>query len=264
MFSLYNSRLRWLFLFIILVCLCLSIRAYDQKPSKVEPKKEVKEKEYKPPFKEGWVEVHTAHFGVITDAGEKRGREVALRLEQIQVVFADLLKRNKLNYPVPVEVLALKSDKDYARVSPIRNGSAISAPAFFLANEDQDVIVLNLFDAEPWRAITHPLAHMMLDANYPPTQTWFDEGFAEYFSSIRVDNKTVELGGDPELQTKYAEDVQGNVSQVRHAPKSLTELLSGPVWLDMNDLLSMKLVTPEFEEGTHHTLFYAQSWIVMH
>ena len=30
-----------------------------------------------------WIEVHTAHFSVITDAGEKRGREVALRMEQI-------------------------------------------------------------------------------------------------------------------------------------------------------------------------------------
>jgi tetratricopeptide (TPR) repeat protein len=105
---------------------------------------------------------------------------------------------------------------------------------------------------------------MLLDGNYPPTQAWFDEGFAEYFASIRVDNKTVELGGDPELQSKYTEDLQGNVNQVRNAPKSLTELLSGPLWLNMSDLLTMKLATPEFEEGTHHSLFYAQSWIVMH
>ena len=226
--------------------------------------KEPKEKEYKPGFKEGWVEVHSAHFGVITDAGEKRGREVALRLEQMQAVFADLLKRNQLNYPTPVEVLALKSDKDYARISPIINGAATTAPGFFLADEDQYVIVLNLFADEPWRAIAHPLAHMLLDGNYPPTQAWFDEGFAEYFSSIRVDNKTVELGGDPELSSKFNEDIQGNVSQIRNAPKSLTELLQSPVWLNMNDLLTMKLVTPEFGEGTHHTLFYAQSWMVMH
>lgn len=226
--------------------------------------KEPKEKEYKPPFREGWVEAHTAHFGVITDGGEKRGREVALRLEQMQAVFADLLKRNKLSYPTPVEVLALKSDKDYARVSPVRNGVAISAPGFFLADEDQYVMVLNLFEDEPWRAITHDFTHMLLDGNYPPTQAWFDEGFAEYFSSIRVDNRTVELGGDPELASKFSEDLQGNINQARNPPKSFVELLSNPVWLSMNDLLTMKLATPAFAEGTHHTLFYAQSWIVMH
>src|SRR5579884_3298242 len=197
---------------ILLFCICIPLLASDQK--------EPKEKEYKPPFKEGWVEVHSAHFGVITDAGEKRGREVALRLEQMQAVFADLLKKNKLNYPTPVEVLALKSDKDYGRVSPVRNGIAIPDPGFFLADEDQYVIGLNLFEDEPWRAITHDLAHMLLDGNYPPTQAWFDEGFAEYFSSIRVDNRTVELGGDPELVSKYSQDIQGNINQMRNPPKS--------------------------------------------
>jgi tetratricopeptide (TPR) repeat protein len=235
---------------------CISLFAADQK--------EPKEKEYKPPFREGWVEVHSAHFGVITDGGEKRGREVALRLEQMQAVFADLLKRNKLNYPTPVEVLALKSDKDYGHVSPVRNGIAIPNPGFFLADEDQYVIVLNLFEDEPWRAITHDFTHMLLDGNYPPTQAWFDEGFAEYFSSIRMDNRTVELGGDPELISKYSEDIQGNINQMRNPPKSFVELLSSPVWLRMNDLLTMNLGTPEFAEGTHHTMFYAQSWIMMH
>ncbi len=243
--------------------LCLLAALLLTGPLFASVQEEAKEKEYKPGFKEGWVEVHSSHFGVITDAGEKRGREVALRLEQMQAVFADLLKRNKLSYATPVEVLALKSDKDYERISPIRNGAVISEPGFFLADEDQYVIGLDLFADEPWRAIAHPMAHMLLNGNYPPTQAWFDEGFAEYFSSIRLDNKTVELGGDPELSSKYREDIQGNVNQIRNA-KSLTELLESPVWLNMNDLLTMKLVTPEFEEGTHHTLFYAQAWMVMH
>ncbi len=33
-----------------------------------------------------WIDVHTTHFSVITDAGEKRGREVALRMEQMRAV----------------------------------------------------------------------------------------------------------------------------------------------------------------------------------
>jgi len=28
-----------------------------------------------------WLEIHSTHFTVITDAGEKKGREVALRFE---------------------------------------------------------------------------------------------------------------------------------------------------------------------------------------
>ncbi len=218
----------------------------------------------KPVAKEGWLEIHSAHFDIITDAGEKPGREVALRLEQMRKVFGELIMRDKLKMPVPLEVLALKSDADYERISPVRNRNATSDPGFFLAGEDKHIVVLDLFGIEPWRAVAHSFAHMLLDGNYPPTPAWFDEGLAEYFASIRLDNKTVDIGSDPELGNKYAEDLLGNVSDVRHPSKSLTELLSGPLWLNMPDFLQMRLKSPEYHEGTHHTLFYAQSWILVH
>ena len=42
-----------------------------------------------------WHEVHTAHFYVFTDAGDKRGREVALRMEQMRTLFGQLLLRRQ-------------------------------------------------------------------------------------------------------------------------------------------------------------------------
>src|ERR1700716_2195415 len=67
-----------------------------------------------------WLEVHTAHFSVITDAGEKRGREIALRMEQMRTVFGQLLLRDKLKMPVPISVIALKSEKQYGLVAPAK------------------------------------------------------------------------------------------------------------------------------------------------
>jgi tetratricopeptide (TPR) repeat protein len=218
----------------------------------------------KPTQKEGWLELHSSHFAVFTDAGEKRGREVAVRLEQMRAIFGGLLMRDKLRMTVPLDVIALKGDKDYQRVSPVRGGTPISEPGFFLAREDRNTAVLNLFAEEPWRAIAHPLAHVLLNGNYPPTQPWFDEGIAEYFSSVRVDNKQADMGGDPEVGSKYDVNAPGRMTQVRNPARSLTELLQAPVWLNMADLFRMKLNTPEFQEGTHHTMFYAQSWITMH
>ncbi|MGB7330416.1 MAG: hypothetical protein WBD25_03440, partial [Terriglobales bacterium] len=52
-----------------------------------------------------WIEVHTAHFSVITDAGEKRGREAALRMEQMRAVFGQLILKDKLKMPVPITVV---------------------------------------------------------------------------------------------------------------------------------------------------------------
>ena len=137
-----------------------------------------------------WLEVHSTHFTVITDAGEKKGREVALRFEQMRAVFALLLGKERLNQSVPLTILAFKNDKSYYQLAPLRQGQPIDVPGFFLPGDDQDFIVLNLFEDEPWRAVAHDFAGMLLNFNYPPAQGWFDEGLAEYFSSIRVDNQT--------------------------------------------------------------------------
>ena len=215
-----------------------------------------------------WLEIHSTHFTVITDAGEKKGREVALRFEQMRAVFATLLTKDRLNQPVPLTILALKSDKMYYQAAPLRHASSgdaqpIDVPGFFLPGEDQDFFVLNMFEDEPWRAVAHDFAHMLLNYNYPPAQGWFDEGLAEYFSSIRVDNKQVEIGGDPELRPSTSQDLLGNQRDT-NPPKSLTELLGAQVWLSMPDLFAMKHDTSTFNEGTHHTLYYAESWMVMH
>src|ERR1700730_2027360 len=211
-----------------------------------------------------WLEIHSAHFTVITDAGEKKGKEVALRFEQMRAVFAILLSKDRLNEPVPLTIVAFKNDKDYYQSAPLRQGQPIDVPGFFLPGEDQNFIVLNLFEEESWRAVAHDFTHLMLNYNYPPVQGWFDEGLAEYFSSIRLDNKQVEIGGDPELQSAYTEDLLQNQREVRNPPKSLTELLSGQAWLTLPDLLTMKHDTSSYTESTHNTLFYAQSWMVVH
>src|SRR6202140_5730892 len=141
-----------------------------------------------------WLEVHTAHYSVVTDAGEKRGREIALRMEQMRAIFGQLLLKNKLKTPVPVTVIALKSDKQYGLVAPAKQSMA---GGFYVPGPDRVYIVLNLFEADPWRAVAHPLAHYLVNYNYPPAQGWFDEGLGEYFGSIQI-GKQVEVGGDPE------------------------------------------------------------------
>jgi tetratricopeptide (TPR) repeat protein len=211
-----------------------------------------------------WLEIHSTHFTVITDAGEKKGTEVALRFEQMRAVFAILLMKDRLNESAPLTILALKNDKNYYQSAPLHQGQPISAPGFFVPGTDQNFIVLDLFEEESWRAVAHDFAHLLMNYNYPPVEGWFDEGMAEYFSSIRVDNKQVEIGGDPEMTGVFTQDLLQNQHEVHNPPKSLTELLGGQVWLALPDLLTMKHDTSTYAEATHHTLFYAQSWITVH
>ena len=211
-----------------------------------------------------WREIHSTHYTVITDAGEKKGTEVALRFEQMRAVFALLLMKERLNEPVPLTIVAFKNDKNYYQSAPLRQGQPIDVSGFLLPGEDRNFIVLNLFEQESWCAVAHDFALLLLNYNYPRVPGWFDEGLAEYFSSIRLDDKNYEIGGDPELHSVFTQDLLKNRAEVLNPPKSLTELLSGQVWLALPDLLTMKHDTSTFTEGTHHTLFYAQSWMVMH
>jgi len=210
-----------------------------------------------------WLRVSSDHFMVLTDAGEKPGHDVTAHFEQMRAIFGQLLSRSKLRMSEPMEIIALRSDKDYAQLAPLVNGQPSKAPAFFLASEDRIFIVLNLFEPDSWRAVEHQFAHYMLNYNYPSTPPWFDEGFAEYFASLNLTGKNAELGSDPELKPTYESTPLESQIETKNL-KSFTEILSNPVWLSWPDLLTMKNRVVNGQEGTHHTLFYAQSWILMH
>src|SRR5271154_119110 len=53
-----------------------------------------------------WVEVRSPNFSVITDAGEKRGRDVALHFEQMRSVFGTLMTKVNVSQSVPLQILA--------------------------------------------------------------------------------------------------------------------------------------------------------------
>jgi tetratricopeptide (TPR) repeat protein len=190
-----------------------------------------------------WIRINTDHFSVVTDADEKRGREVVVRFEQMRSALGQLLARSRVNMPEPVDIIAVRSDEEYAKVAPIRQGQIIADPAFFIPGEDRVYFVLNLSRDDSWRAICADLAQMFLKYNYPPTQPWFDAGFAQYFASIQLDDKEGQIGGDP---------------------ASFTELLNATAWLPIPDLFKTQQDLSTGQQSSRHTLFYAQSWIVMH
>ena len=115
--------------------------------------------------------------------------------------------------------------------------------------------------SQPWLSAAHNLAHRFLEGNYPSTTAWFDEGLAEYFSSIQLDNKRVLIGGDPELQAEMRTDVFQQTEAKTDPPKPLTDFLLAPIWISPADLLTMHR---NGREGAHRTMFQAQSWITIH
>lgn len=203
-----------------------------------------------------WIRMNSAHFSVLTDAGEKKGREESLRLEQMRDIFGQLFIKTKLQLPEPLDVIALQSDEEYIRVAPVRQGQPISAPGFFLPGDDRNYAVLDLAAEDSWRAVSRDFARLLLRFNYPPTQEWFDEGFAQYFSSLRLGDNQAQVGGDPVQNQPWNHAPSGQ--STADSTKSFTELLNLP-WLPLPELFMMHP-----GKSGYPPMFYAQSWIVMH
>jgi tetratricopeptide (TPR) repeat protein len=208
-----------------------------------------------------WIRVNSAHFSVLTDAGEDKGRETVTRIEQMRDGFAQLFRKTKLHLPEPLELIAVRSDEEYIRLAPLRQGRPISAPGFFLAGEDRNFIVLDLAAEDSWRAVSREFARLLLNFNYPPTQDWFDEGFAQYFSSLRLVGNQAQMGGDPIQNLPWEHALPGRGSAISNPPKSFVELLRQP-WLPIAELFMMRSTSPG--SPAMSPMFYAQSWIVMH
>jgi Flp pilus assembly protein TadD len=205
-----------------------------------------------------WTRVSSAHFAVLTDADDKKSREVILRLEQMRDIFSQLFRKTKLRLPEPLDVIAFRSDDEYIRVAPLRQGQPTSAPGFFLAGDDRNYIVLDLAAEDSWRAVAHDFSRLLLNFNYPPTQDWFDEGFARYFSSLRLGDNQAQIGGEPMQNLPWEHTLPGETGAAAGSPKSFVELLNRQ-WLPMPELFAMHR-----GPSGYPPMFYAQSWIVMH
>jgi tetratricopeptide (TPR) repeat protein len=200
-----------------------------------------------------WTRIDSDHFSVLTDAGEKKGKDVAVRFEQMRAAYAQLMMKTRVSIPQPVSIIALKDNEEYSKVAPVRPDEGIARGGFFIAGDDRDYFVVDASRDDSWRAISGDLGRVLLNFNYPPAEDWFDDGFVQYFSSLNLDNTQMQIGGDP----------QSSLAQAG-ARKSFVDLLNQSAWLSISDLFATRLQNSSSQEPARKAIFEAQSWIVMH
>ena len=192
-----------------------------------------------------WVEVKSPHFSVVTDGGEKRGREVAVRFEQMRAVYGALLAKSNVNLPVPLQIVAFRNTKELRQFAPLWNGKPTQVAGLFLGNTDRSFILLDLSVDDPWTVVFHEYAHQLMDGNLPEhMDAWFEEGFAEYFSTIEVDGKEARVGKIPDNTYRVLQET-GTMKTA--------------------DLFRVRQNSSTYNEsGDRRTGFYAQSAMVVH
>lgn len=196
-----------------------------------------------PALGQQYLEIKSPHFAVVTDAGEQRGREIAQHFEEMRASFGILFGLSRVNLPTPLTILAVRDTKDFQQLAPRYNSKPVALTGFFRGATDRDFIVLDTSAPDPERTVYHEYAHLLLNGNLIPMPVWFDEGFAEYCSSLRVTPKQIEFG------------------LLRN---DLLEVLRTKAWMHVFQLFSVTHSSPEYNEGNRRSLFYAQSWLTVH
>ena len=192
-----------------------------------------------------WIEIKSPHFSVVTDAGEKRGRETAMRFEQMRAVFGTLLTKANVNIPIPLQIVAFRNSKEFRQFVPLWNGKPVQLAGLFQGGEDRSFIMLDMSTENPWAVVFHEYAHQLMNGVLTArVDPWFEEGFAEYFSSIEVDSKEARVGKIPEDEYLVLQQ-QG--------------------MMKVGDLFRVQQNSSTYNEsGSHRTVFYAESGMVMH
>jgi tetratricopeptide (TPR) repeat protein len=190
-----------------------------------------------------WVEVHSKNFNVLTDGGEKRGQEAARRFEEVRASFGAIFQKMKVNSGIPLQIIAFRNNKELKQYGPMWKGKAVDVDGFFQGSKDKDFVALDLSSEGGWHIVFHEYMHLLINTNMPPTPAWFDEGFADYFSTLTVNGKVIEFGA---------------------IPQGYPDLLGGTRWMKCTDLFSVQHNSSEYNEGDRRSLFYAQSWLTIH
>src|SRR6185369_11434053 len=189
-----------------------------------------------------WVEVHSKNFNVLTDAGEKRGQEVARRFEEVHSAFGAIFQKMNAS-ATPLQIIAFRNNKELKPYGPMWKGKPVQVDGFFQGAKDKNFVGLDLSSEGGWHVVFHEYVHLLFNSNMPPAPAWFDEGFADYFSTLTVSGKTIEFGA---------------------IPVGYPQLLSTARWMKCTDLFAIKHDSNEYNEGDRRTLFYAQSWLTIH
>jgi tetratricopeptide (TPR) repeat protein len=188
-----------------------------------------------------WLQLTSPNFEVLTDAGERAGRDLASQMEMIRYVFEPVGVS-----PLPVRVVLFRSESGF---NPYRQAS--STKGFFQSGPDRNYIVLVQSDEETRRVAYHEYIHLVLNHSSGPLPKWLEEGAAEYYS-------TISPRGSP------GRSPTANRLAVGLPIRNHLSLLARSRRLSAREMAAVSEDSPLYNEADKVGVFYAQSWAVVH
>jgi Tfp pilus assembly protein PilF len=194
-----------------------------------------------------WVEVRSPNFTVISNAGEREARKVADQFEQIREVFQNAFPKLRVDLGKPVIIFAVKNEDSLKSLLPAFwevKGHMHPAGLYQPAEEKHFVVVrMNIEGPNPYEVVYHEYTHALMNINFRDLPLWLNEGIAEFFGNSTIHDNYVEIG--------------------KIAPYHL-QILQEHKLIPIPTLLQADHSSPYYNENNRASLFYAESWAIVH
>ncbi len=139
-----------------------------------------------------WIEVRTAHFEILSDAGDKETLALAERLETFRAIVQFITHVRIVDPAIPVRLYVFSKSEDYARFGP-PDSKGFTLPntrAYFMAIDSSTL------GTETRGMLRHEYTHFLVrNVSHLRNPRWYDEGFAELLSAVELEDDEVSVGG---------------------------------------------------------------------
>lgn len=190
-----------------------------------------------------WTAVQSKHFLLVGNATENQIRDVAENLELFRTAYGKFFKPQE-TATADTTVIVFKSDASFRPHKPLYQGKPANIAGYFQGGEDKNLIVLSA-DIETPRVIYHEYVHKLMSDNLASLPPWFQEGFAECFSTLEIEGRDKKL----RLGRAIGEHVA---------------LLNDRRFMPLEQLFAVTHESKEYNEAERQGLFYAESWALVH
>ncbi len=216
-----------------------------------------------------WTRVDSANFRVFTDLDAKNATRIALQLEQDLDALGQAAFKSVRPAVNGTDVIVFANRDDYQHFAHDATEGVFYSRLPLDPESTSTVITFGGVNRQTRTRLLHELTHDLFDRNFGAAPTWLHEGWAEYYSTVRVVDGMVQIGAalpDKTLTTDsspFVAELEGRevvaIPIANLASPSQLMTMSGE---DFYELSTDE--TPDFETTLRRTSRYLGAWAFVH
>lgn len=194
--------------------------------------------------RKGWIRLQSPNFLLLGDVSAHDLQQVAERLEQFREALGVALPNAILTTPTPTTVLVFETRESYEPLKPRYQGNTRKVAGFFQPGQAVNYVTVTLEGGlENLGTIYHEYVHLLINT-IGEVPLWLNEGLAEYYRTFQMND-----WGD------YA--ILGSIQ------KDHVRLLRQQ-FVPLQTIVAVDKQSPLYNETTKASIFYAESWALVH